>query len=486
VTPALAAGNRELRLMFRWAVVSIGLIAASVAAWLYSSVIVWSVVQPLLACTAIIAAFLGYIRRIEGTISYFEVGVFCALITFVYSVYPLARYIEGGYSFPEWGDGRLFVMRLRPDDLGTLTWWYALYLFCFCAGYVLTRGRTALRSVNVAPADAATVITIAILLACTKLFFFVLGWFFNLQTSSYFEEYLVLQQLPLVIRQVAAHVQLIDLTLQMMLVMALASSRRKSYRVMLVGLLLFITATQLLWPGARVKLFAVILAVIALVDLTIRRIPLRWMCAGAVAGFVLMLGMSAMREAKQFGSPSRLTGQITEFEIIFANAVDLKYLQDASGAFLDKPGLYWSGLTALIPSEFLTTEKDTPANWYGREYYRQFFESGGGLAFGVLAEAVVGYGAIEMVWRGLLVGILLGLLHRFLMRGHVSLPFMMFYVWILVWSYQTVRNGTLTLFVLILYHFIVPLLAILILSAVLRRGRRAARELAPVRQQRFV
>src|SRR5207244_12880229 len=66
VSPALAAGNRELRLMFGWAALWIGLIAICGAAWLYSSVIVWSVVRPLLACTAIIAAFLGYIRRIEG------------------------------------------------------------------------------------------------------------------------------------------------------------------------------------------------------------------------------------------------------------------------------------------------------------------------------------------------------------------------------------------------------------------------------------
>jgi hypothetical protein len=487
VNSALSSGNGELRLMFGWVALWIAAVAVCGAAWFYSSAIVWSVVTPLIACTIIIVAFLIYIRRIEGTISYFEIGVFCAIITFLYSAYPLVRYILGGYSFPEWGDGRLFMLRLRPDDLGSLVWWYALYLSCFCAGYALTRGRTALRSVQVEPADAATVITIAVLLTCTKLFFFVLGWFFNLRTSSYFDEYLVMQRLPLLVRQVAAHVQGIDLTLQMMLVVALASSRRKSFRIMLVVLLLYVTVTQLLWPGARVKLFAVILAMLAVVDLTIRRIPLRWMLAGATAGFVILLTMSAMRDPTQSGPRlPKLATQVTEFEIIFGNAVDLKYIKEVSGAFIDKPGLYWSGLTALIPSEFLTFEKDTPSDWYGRQYYRQFIEAGGGLAFGVLAEAVVGYGAIEMVWRGLLVGLAFGLLHRRLMRGRVSLPFMMFYVWIVVWCYQTVRNITLGLLVLILYHVIAPLLATLILSAVLRRGRRAARQLASVRQRRFV
>jgi len=469
----------------RWTLLWLALIAVGGTALLYSKLIVWSVVAPVVTCGLVTLAFVVYLRRIEGAIPYFEIGAFCAALTFLYCAYPLVVYVVNGYSYPESADSRLALMQDRPEDLGFLAWWYVVYLICFCLAYAVARGRESLRlPLIVTPPDATAIGAILILLVATRLFFAVLGWFFDLRVSSYFDQYLVLQRLPLFVRQVAAHVPGIDLTLQMFLVIALCCARRRRYRIILFAVLLITTASHLIWPGARVALFAVILAAVAVYAFTVRRIPFRWIVAGAGVGFILMLVMGVARqdEKQPVHRLADLLAEQTEFEVIFGNAVDLRYIKYLSGGFLARPSLYWSGIFAMVPQQLLPIEKDTPAAWYVREHYPVYSEMGGGLAFGVLSEAVMGHGLVEVVWRGLLVGALFGLLHRRLMRGEVSLAFVMFYIWVTVWSYQTIRNGTFALLVLILYHFVAPLLGIVILGAVLRRSRRVARRLAPARR----
>lgn len=470
-----------LQWIIRFALVWMAVVILCGVAWVYWDSIVWSIVGPLALSALITLGFVLYVRRVGGAMPYFEIGVFCAGITFLYCAYPLAVYVLNRYSFPEWGDPRLYSMRFRPDELGSLAWWYVLYLACFCVAYAVARGRGTMRSLlKVTPPDGPMIGAIVVLLIGTRLFFGVLGRFFDLTSTSYTDAYLVYQRLPLLLRQIAMHVQGIDLTLQMMLVIALCCARRKRYRIILALVLLVTAVSHLVFPGARVHLFAVVLAAVAAYHLTIRRIPLRWIVIGAAVGFVLLLAMGL---ARQEGSRSlrALTsggaGQITEFEIIFGNAVDLKYIKYLSGGFIGQANLYWSPFFALVPQQLLPITKDLPGNWYVREYYPTYYALGGGLAFGLLSEAVMGYGIVEIVWRGLLIGVLFGLLHRRLARGQVSVGFLMFYIWVTVWSYQTIRTGTLAPLVLILYHFIVPLLGIFILGAVLRRGRYVARRL---------
>lgn len=44
-----------------------------------------------------------------------------------------------------------------------------------------------------------------------------------------------------------------------------------------------------------------------------------------------------------------------------------------------------------------------------------------------------------------------------------------------VWSYQTVRNGTFGLLMMIVYHVAAPFLAVAVLGILLRRGRAATK-----------
>lgn len=449
---------------------------ASLVGYFYRESIRWTVVGPLLAVVVLTGLFILYLRAIEGRLPYFEIGLFYAVVTAIYAVYPLLQYVLRGYRY-ESGDSRFIALRFSPHTFGTLGWWYVLYLAVFCVTYALVRGTRRVEGrFEVPRPDGTTILAILILFAGTKLFFVALGLFFDMRAASYLDTYLVIQRLPLFVRQIAAQVQGIGLTLQIMLAVALTCGRRRSFRVMLAIFLTLTTLSHLISPGGRIHLMAVLIGAVAAHHLTVRRIPFRWAAAAAVAGFVLLILMAALRSETTFSLDrlSQRTGDNTEFEVIFGNALDLKYLQHASGFFLDKPNLYWAGLFAFIPQQFLPIVKDTSGAWYARSYYYDYFQSGGGLAFGVLAEAVTGRGWTELIWRGALIGCAFGLLHRFLGRRKVSLYGFTFYLWVTVWSYQTIRNGTFGLLMLIVYHVIAPFVAVATISFLLRRGRSVA------------
>lgn len=448
-------------------------------AFIYRDSIQWLVVTPLLTAIVIVLGFLLYLRGIEGSVPYFEIGAFYIGIAGIYATYPVLKYVLQGYRY-DVGDQRLMAIQHHPMGFAILEWWHVLYLFSFSVAYAIVRGRRAVQGrLRVTAPDWPMIASVLLLLTGAKLFFVVLGIFYDLRVGSYMESYLVIQRLPLFARQIAAQVQGISLTLQIMLVVALTCAKRRSFRVLLVIFVLLTTLSHILVPGGRIELVAVIVSAVAAHHLAVRRVQFRSLAMAAIAGFVLMIVMGVLRTDQALGRfqlstlTDRMAEEYTEFEVIFGNGIEMAYWQQGAGVFLDRPNLYWSGLLAIIPQQFLSIEKDTPWVWFTRTYYPDYYAAGGGMAFGVLAEAVAGHGWPEMVWRGVLIGLLFGLLHRLLHRPKVSPYLFMFYVWILVWSYLTVRAGTFAPLMLILYRFLAPVVAIWILSLLLRRVRRS-------------
>ena len=466
--------GRQMPLRILWVLAGIycAIIAAALAV-IYRESIHWSVVAPLIVTAAIVLLFLLYLRGIERTLPYFEIGAFYVAITAIYIIYPLLKYVLQGYRY-ETGDYRIMLLQYQPEALTAMGWWYVLYLVSFCLAYVLVRGRRAIQGrLVVARTNWTLVSSILLLLTCARLFFVVLGYFFDMKFTSYLESYVVIQRLPLVVRQIAAQVQGIDLTLQLMLIVALTCARGRSFRTLKISYLMITIVSNLLAPGGRIQLVAIILAAVGAHHLVVRRVRLRLMIAAAVLGFLSLLVMAALRTngTSDLAALKARMGDHTEFEVIFGNALDLKYLQYASGMFTDKPNLYWSGIFAIIPQQILPMGKDNAGDWYVRTFYPEYFESGGGLAFGVLAEAVTGYGWPELIWRGAVVGMAFALLHRGLYRPRVSVYFLMFYLWVMVWSYLTVRSGTFSILMLITHRFLPPLAGLALLGLLLPRGR---------------
>ncbi len=128
----------------------------------------------------------------------------------------------------------------------------------------------------------------------------------------------------------------------------------------------------------------------------------------------------------------------------------------------------------VIPSQFLPFEKLDPSLWYIDVMGDR---SGIGFMFGILSQAALGWGWIELVFRGLLLGLILAGIHRSYARHQGSFWSTALYMFILVWLFYSVRSTMLYWTYFVLYSFVPTMLATIGLALLLRRPSRAVARL---------
>jgi hypothetical protein len=159
--------------------------------------------------------------------------------------------------------------------------------------------------------------------------------------------------------------------------------------------------------------------------------------------------------------------QSGEFTALFINAVDLRQRFEDGYAAEFRFAFYLVDVIRLIPSQLLGDFKIDPATWYVETFYPDYFDAGGGLAFGLMAESAAGFGAPEAFLRGLLLGWAYAALANRLTRNGSSILKIYIYVWLVVMSYQSFRDTTFTLITRSLYQ-VIPV--VLFVSFVERRA----------------
>ena len=90
--------------------------------------------------------------------------------------------------------------------------------------------------------------------------------------------------------------------------------------------------------------------------------------------------------------------------------------------------------------------------------------------FGVIAQAIVGFGWAELIVRGTVLGVLLSLLHRAYLLRADSFWWSVFYASVCVWSYYTFRASTFYFLYFVLYHFVPTILAMKIGNRIIERA----------------
>jgi hypothetical protein len=135
----------------------------------------------------------------------------------------------------------------------------------------------------------------------------------------------------------------------------------------------------------------------------------------------------------------------TEFEALFGNAFDIysRKLNDN----IDAPSLYpIEGILNFIPQQLLPFEKPSLSRWYVDTFYSEYAETGGGLAFGVVAEALLSdMPWLAISWRAAFHGLLLAGIFNLLHRNRSGPIKAAVYVWLTVLSYQLFRDTTFSL-----------------------------------------
>jgi hypothetical protein len=100
-------------------------------------------VFPTITTLVIISVFFALTRRRSGSLPWFELGGFYAVVVTFYTLGPIISYaIRFATDQPLGCDGRFSADPPTAEELAKVAWWQCLYLACFSAAYFVTTRKT--------------------------------------------------------------------------------------------------------------------------------------------------------------------------------------------------------------------------------------------------------------------------------------------------------------------------------------------------------
>jgi oligosaccharide repeat unit polymerase len=432
------------------------------------------VIVPVLATIAVELVFLKAVRRRAGRTEFFEIGVFFSLVVMVYSLLPSLSYVVNGLSYSPFGDGRLFAAQPTPNEVAPIYWLYFLFLAAFTATYWARRGHNRLAQYSPPTVDNRIFWILVIAYLTLRLFFvFVRVHYSIAEPETYGETYLLFKDLPLVVQQLANHLSGMVLTLQLAIMVFMVLNYRQYKLLIFFWIGAEFLSLAFLQIGARSGLFVLLLVFLASYHVAVRRLTKRLVAIVGISALLLFLALGVVRSVQNSSLDEgiNLLASSNEFDAVFANAYDIRELKAQGRTSEIFPRFYVGDFLNLIPQQISPFQKLDVAAWYVESFYPSLAAKGGGLAFGVIPESIVGFGWFDVLCRGVVIGWSFAAIYRYLFARTGSFWMYCFYLWITVLSYQVFRAGTFVLVPRAIYQFLTVVIIVRMTSSVFTQRR---------------
>ncbi len=435
--------------------------------------------QPVLAASLVLLLLFMILKRGgKDTSVVFELGFIYAAAVWIYTCYPLIGFIVNGLEYGPLNDLRLQAGSPTPGEVGRIGWMYVVHLVGFVAFYSAFRGkRTSARPAGTRRVEGLLLLLIVV---ATQAFMSLLSWRYEWSFVTNLDRYVAFRLLPQLTTQIAGHIDGIRLTAEIALLVFLFQ-RYARYRLLVYGWLVAIAVKTVLEKQSRTELVLLCFASLILYDSLVRRVKLVLLAALAVGGLLAFIVLGARRtDLVGIEEMPRLRRAFVanEFETLFGNAYDLDERVRARTLDPLPRGFFASDLLAVVPQQLLSWRKTAPADWYMQTMFPQEAEKGIGFCFGTVAESILSGGWANLLLRGALLGLALGVLHRIVVRRQsTSFWWYVFGVWMSVLVYQSFRNTTFNFVALTWYRFLPVVVAVSVgawlVRAVTGRNRQA-------------
>ncbi|HEV2718821.1 MAG TPA: hypothetical protein VG323_02290 [Thermoanaerobaculia bacterium] len=408
----------------------------------------------------------------DGEVPLFEAGTLLVLSTVVYVVLALAGFLEMHGSWDVLSDSRLQSYPFDPAEIGAIGWRCAAYLAAFIVVYLLVRGGAAVKRTPMSVPSGATFAAVLVLLMVLWFCKIALRIAYGIGTVSYdnLDQLAAsLQQVPYVVQQVGHNViSALLIVQQAILVFLMLLWRHRLSRAAVVVWLVADAAATAAHLGARTPAVLLILSAGLIYHRVVRPLPFSAVLAG---GALLLAGFLAVGQVRSLGASAGsghgLLTSTNEFQALFTNAFDLYKRREMGLLPLVPWQIHVSDFYMAIPSQLLPFTKLEPSTWYAGVI--GLGDTGVGLMFGVLAQAAVGWDWIELVLRGVALGVVFALLHRWYVRHAAQLWPTLFYLFVTVWAYYTYRATSFWFVYLIVYQFLPAMVAAKLIELSLQR-----------------
>lgn len=393
----------------------------------------------------------------RGKSSYLDIGTVFAIVVTIYGLFPALAFILASQDIGYVYDNR---MRGYPNIpiIEQVQVVFLSFLATFCLAYAMMRRFQ--NTVYNHHADAGRyiwlILAIAILLALVpSIMKILLGVEFS---ADYVGSYIELRNYPVIVQQIFGVVDQLFFAFMIASIVFWVAYKPHLYVYILIVVLLNIIYASVS-GGSRTSAFMGFFAYLISVSIYVKSISFRQLAPFGVGALVLFMFAGYWR-AQQDGLPLLTLIQGGEFVALFSNSIDLELRIAEGSAAAFKHSFIAVDILKMIPSQLLNIEKIDPGTWYVQTYYPEYYASGGGFAFGTIAESVMGYGASEAAVRGGLLGVIFATAGNRLMERNGTILSVFIYVWLTAICYQSFRDTTFTFLTRSIYQ-ILPLLILL-------------------------
>jgi hypothetical protein len=445
------------------------------------------VFAPGAACAIIFLWLFATLWARDRVVPMFDVGFFCGLATFAYSVYPLLNYWANGleFSFADHSDNRLAWYGPSPSEIGLFHLRHVLYLFCFVLSYLWLRGRGSVVEARVErpPLETQAVIAISFIVLTAYFMFLKSLMGISYHTSYVADEFAknleAVSSAPRWVLQFSGKLAGLLFVMKLGLLYIVVSHSRRRLWLMVLGIwVMFEVTNAFILKGARGGMVLFLLATVLLYHRLVRPLSFKQLSLIGASVFTLFMFLGLWRSYSNLEvmryeirrTEGGLFSGSNEFQALLGTAYDVAQRKAAG---LEMPWyLYINDIVDILPpQQLLPFQKVSASEWYLREL--GVFGTGQGYMWGVITQAIVGLDWFELALRGFILGALLAWVQRWYRRHQSGFLETLAYVYLCIHVYYTFRNTTLSILANIVWELL-PLMAIVaattaLLSRVVRK-----------------
>ena len=428
----------------------------------------FSLLMPFCVMVGIAVIFFWKLNQDDRRLPISDVGSFYVLAILAYGALPLLGHWLSGMELTVLSHKRLYLANPSPEEFASIGWLHVVFMIAFTIPYIY------FRKANVFVENQSLILSTNALKRLCVVFLLLEGYFVYLKIfagidfstaydSSLYDHAAKYGQLSIINQQFIAHPWGMLTVVKMALVVWLTSKWRSSlHRNILLAVLTFIILSYLQAPGGRYAIISIFLTVVIAYHQFIQPIKLgraTFYSILLVAAFFaanmyrgqdtsdINLALSVMKEAS--GGSGGLYSIANEFQISYGSIIELKKNLENSALGNIPWQVNFYDVLFVIPQQLLPFDKIDPVVWYTQltgnpDYFN----------YGVICESMVGFGLIEIIIRGIVMGVFLAKIHNWFVNRANNFWVALFYIWLSIVIYQSFRNTSMHFLPLFLFQWL--------------------------------
>ena len=428
------------------------------------------VLAPIAATLFIALLFWWALSRRRGEIPLAEPGIIAVLAMVCYAIIPSLQFLLSGMEHTILSAYQLYVLAPTAQEFGAFTWWYVVYLLSFVIGYLVfdPKKRTP-AFIPRFPGHATNGILLLVFGILSAIMFAIEAMYeINLygvyDIERMYETYETYLQMPVLFRQlygIIGHNGILLIVKLGLLLTIFLNWKKRAYRYALYAWLIVMLVSNVLWMGARTELVLTFVACAIMYHRFVKPLRVRQILPAAITVFVGFMIIGVMRGAANiganvenlkdiFGSAETIFSTNTEFQALFGGNYDLLLMR--KGGLLGEIPVQFVlyDLVMIIPQQILPFEKLDVQQWVvNRSLNPGFF------MFNPISQSIIGFGWVELIFRGLFLGLVLARVRAWYIKRTSSFWPTLLYFYLIIISYYTIRGTAIyVLLASILFRFI--------------------------------